>query len=284
MLRTRATGTIEVRAHGSYVHGASECEGAPTIGARIEMHATFLVEVHDDAIPRVGGVERCGGDEVAPFAASVGEVTVALELLDGSGRPVSFDNVSPLVPFDVRVQSDVSVTAEQNRLRLARAPGAVRLRAVHGSDAWSWRWAVEPSEVTDVTVRFYVPGSAGTPAEVTDGARIVGSHRKFGGVFFQLRDGMVGGARLCDAPDARWVRLVSETPDVCEVVEVDSQSCDGCAGPSFGHEAARLVRDGICTVRAEAAQLDGGRGITRRVSAEFVGIENFAELVLAEPR
>ncbi len=128
------------------------------------------------------------------------------------------------------------------------------------------------SEIVDATVRFFVPGAAGSSVEVTEGARIGGSHRKLGGVFVQIRDATTTEGRLCDAPDARWFRLVSETPEVCAVVAVDGEACDGCAGPSFGHEAARLVRDGICTVRVEAPELNHGRGLSRRVSAEFVAM------------
>jgi hypothetical protein len=91
------------------------------------------------------------------------------------------------------------------------------------------------------------------------------------------RDGATLDTRLSllRAPDARWFHLTSETPAVCAVVAVNAQGCDGCVGPRYGHQAARLLRDGVCTVRVEAPALDHGRGIRRRVSAEFYGVENF---------
>jgi hypothetical protein len=203
-------------------------------------------------------------------------VALSLELLDAAGEARTFANLSPLAPFAVRVEADLPVTAPRaGSVRLAERPGQVRWFAPGVTDPWIWRWRVPPAEVTDARVRFYVPGNAGTPAEVTDGARVGGGNRKLGGVFFEVREARVGDGPLCDAPDARWFQMTSETPAVCAVVAVNPQGCDGCVGPSFGHQAARLLRDGVCTVRVEAPALDHGRGIRRRVSAEFSGVENF---------
>ena len=41
------------------------------------------------------------------------------------------------------------------------------------TDAWTWRWRVPPSEVTDASVRFFIPGNAGTPLDVADGRATV---------------------------------------------------------------------------------------------------------------
>ncbi|MBN8610890.1 MAG: hypothetical protein J0L92_09920 [Deltaproteobacteria bacterium] len=282
VLRTRTAGVAEVHVRGVYVHGDAGCaDGAPP-GTRTALHATLRVEVNEDARPRLGGTERCGGDDVASFAATGTQVTLPLALLDEHGEDLRFDNISPLVPFEVSIESDVSVIAERNLLRFGGERGHVRFVAAGGADSWAWEWAVPPSEIVDATVRFYVPGSAGSPAEVTEGVRVQGSHRRLAGVFFQIRDAVLARGPLCDAADARWFHLESETPQVCRVVSVDSQACDGCSGPSFGHQAAALVRDGVCTVRVEAPQLDHGAGLIRRVSAEFVGIENFAEVTIAQ--
>lgn len=190
-----------------------------------------------------------------------------------------FANLSPLAPFEVRVEADLPATAPRpGNLQLAERPGRVSLFVPGAPGPTIWRWRVPLAEVTDATVRFYVPGNAGTPAEVTEGARLGGSNRKLGGVFFEVRGASVGDGPLCDLPDARWFQMTSETPEVCAVVAVNAQGCDGCVGPRYGHQAARLRRDGVCTVRVEAPALDHGRGVRRRVSAEFFGVENFAEV------
>ena len=41
------------------------------------------------------------------------------------------------------------------------------------TDAWTWQWRVPPSEVTDASVRFFIPGNAGTPLDVADGRATV---------------------------------------------------------------------------------------------------------------
>lgn len=285
VVRTRAAGTAELHVYGEYVHGATTCGHGLPEGSRAPAHATLRVEVSDEpGRPRIGGLDRCGDATEAPFAATRSEPTLRLDLLDAANQPLSFSNLSPVAPFEVTVESDVPVAvAHPGALQLAQRPGRVRFASADGRDAWAWRWFVPPTDVTDVAVRFYVPGAAGTPVDVTEGASIGGGNRRLRGVFFELRAGMVGAQRLCDAPDARWFRLYSDTPEVCRVVAVDSRTCDGCSGPGFGHEAAFLVRDGVCSLRAEAAELNGRRGVRRRVSAEFVNVGNFSAAEFGTP-
>ncbi len=274
ILRVQADGATDIDVRGEYLHGATGCDGGLAAGARVPVHARLRVETIADAgRPRFGDAGRCGGD----FAGAQTAVPLALELVDAAGEARSFANVSPAAPFTVQIEADLAVTAVRpGLLELAERAGQVRLGLPGTRDAWVWRWRVSPAEVTDATVRFYVPGNAGTPAEVTDGARLGGGNRKLGGVFFEVRGATVGDGALCDAPDARWFRLYSETPEVCAAVAINAQGCDGCVGPRFGHQAARLLRDGVCTVRVEAPALNHGRGLRRRVSAAFEGVENFA--------
>lgn len=243
------------------------------------VHARLRVEASSDpGRPRIGGSGRCAA-AVASFAGVRTEVSLDLTLVDAAKEARSFANLSPLAPFAVRVEADIPATVvSPGVLRLAERPGLVRLTILGERTEWLWRWRVPPAEITDATMRFFVPGNAGTPAEVTEGAQLHGGNRKLGGVFFEVRGASVGNGVLCDAPDARWFQMYSETPEVCAVVAVDSQQCDGCVGPSFGHQAARLLRDGVCTVRVEAPALDHGRGLRRRVSAEFHGVENFSSV------
>lgn len=274
VLRALADGAADMNIRGEYVHGATGCDGGLTAGQRVPVHARLRVEASADAgRPRIGGAGRCGG----AFTGAQTAVPLALELVDAAGEPRSFANLSPLAPFAVQIEADLAVTAlRPGQLELPERAGQLRLAVPGAPDAWVWRWRVPPAEVTDATVRFYVPGNAGTPAEVTEGARLGGGNRKLGGVFFEVRAATVGDGALCDAPDARWFRLYSETPEVCAAVAINPQGCDGCVGPRYGHQAARLLRDGVCTVRLEAPALDHGRGIRRRVSAVFEGVENFA--------
>lgn len=279
VLRARSTGAGDVEVYGEYVHGATACEGSPSPGARVPVHATLRVQVSDDpGRPR----ERCGG-AVGSFAGTDTRVPLSLELVDASNESQGFDNLSLLAPFEVRIEADIPAALIQGAaLRLPERPGHVRISVPGRADAWTWQWRVPPSEVTDASVRFFIPGNAGTPLDVTEGARLSGGHRKTRGVFFQLRGAAIGDRALCDLPDARWFRLYSETPDVCAVVPVGARRCDECSGPHYGQEAARLVRDGVCTVRIEAPALDHGRGLRRRVSAEFHHVENLFDL-LATP-
>lgn len=274
VLRALADGAADIDLRGEYLHGATGCDGGLAAWARVPVHARLRVEASADAgRPRIGGAGRCGG----AFAGAQTTVPLALELVDAADEARSFANLSPLAPFAVQIEADLAVRAVRpGLLELPERAGQVRLAVSGARDAWVWRWRVPPAEVTDATVRFYVPGNAGTPAEVTEGARLGGGNRKLGGVFFEVRGATVGDGPLCDAPDARWFRLYSETPEVCAAVAVNSQGCDGCVGPRYGHQAARLLRDGVCTVRVEAPALDHGRGIRRRVSAAFEGVANFA--------
>ncbi len=274
-LHVRADGAADHDVRGVYLHGAAGCAEGLAAGTQVPVHARLRVEASDDpGRPRIGGAARCRS---GAFVGARTTVPLTLELLDAAQEPRSFANLSPLAPFEVRVDADLPVTVSRpGSLHLAERPGRVRLFAPGERDPWVWRWRVSPAEVTDATVRFYVPGNAGTPAEVTEGARLGGGNRKLGGVFFEVRGAAVGDGALCDPPDARWFQMTSETPEVCAAVAVNAQGCDGCVGPSYGHQAARLLRDGVCTVRVEAPALDHGRGIRRRVSAAFYGVENFA--------
>ncbi len=277
VLRARAEGAAEVDVRGEYLHGATGCDAGLAAGARVPVRARLRVEASGDpGRPRIGGAGRCAGT-IGSFAGARTTVPLDLALVDAADEVRSFANLSPLAPFEVRLEADIPVTVVRpGLLGLAERPGRVRLAVPGERREWTWRWRVPPAEVTDAAVRFYVPGNAGTPVEVTEGARLTGSNRKLGGVFFEIRGASVGDGPLCDPPDARWFRLYSETPEVCAVVAVNSQGCDGCVGPSFGHEAARLLRDGVCTVRLEAPELDHGRGLLRRVSAGFEGVANYA--------
>lgn len=273
-LRVARDGATELDVRGVYVHGSAGCDEGLAAGAQVPVHAHLRIEVSGDAgRPRIGGDGRCGG----AFVGTPTTVPLTLELLDEAGEPHTFANLSPLAPFEVRVEADLLVTAPRpGSLQLAERPGRVRLFVPGATAPTIWRWRVPRAEVTDATVRFYVPGNAGTPAEVTEGARLGGGNRKLGGVFFEVRAASVAEGPLCDPPDARWFQMTSETPEVCAVVAVNAQGCDGCVGPRYGHQAARLLRDGVCTVRVEAPALDHGRGIRRRVRAAFYGVENFA--------
>jgi len=273
LLRTTANGAADLEVRGEYLHGATGCDGGLAPGTRVPVRVRLHVDATDDpGRPRVG---VCSG----PFAGTEATVPLTLGLSSASDEELTFANLSPLAPFAVHVEADLPVTvAGPGMLGLAPRPGRVRLTAPGASEPQILRWRVPPEEVTDATVRLYVPGNAGTPAEVTEGALLTGSNRKLGGIFFEVRGARVGDARLCDRADARWFRLVSETPEVCAVVAVDPQGCDGCVGPAFGHQAARLLRDGVCSVRLEAPALDHGRGILRRVSARFESVAQFADV------
>ncbi len=286
VVRTRAAGTAELHVYGEYVHGATTCGHGLPEGSRAPAHATLRVEVSDEpGRPRIGGLDRCGDATEAPFAATRSEPTLRLDLLDAANQPLSFSNLSPVAPFEVTVESDVPVAvAHPGALLLAQRPGRVRFASADGRDAWAWRWFVPPTDVTDVAVRFYASRAPREPPSTSPRGRpSVEGIGGCGGLLSSFAPAMVGAQRLCDAPDARWFRLYSDTPEVCRVVAVDSRTCDGCSGPGFGHEAAFLVRDGVCSLRAEAAELNGRRGVRRRVSAEFVNVGNFSAAEFGTP-
>lgn len=270
-------GVADVFVRGTYVHGPNGCDDGLAAGARLPVRARLRIEAREDpGRPQLGGALGCRS---GAFAGAQPQVPLNLELRDASDAPLSFVNLAPRAPFEVRVEAEIDVTIPRvGELLLAERPGQVRLRAAAAPAAWVWRWRVPPAEITDAAVRFYVPGNAGSPVDVTEGAQLGGANRKLGGVFFEVREASVREGPLCDRADARWFQLISETPEVCPVVAVRSQACDGCAGPHYGHQAARLRRDGVCTVRLEAPALDHGRGFVRRVSASFQGVVNFPDV------
>ncbi len=270
-------GAADIDVQGEYVHGATGCDDGLAAGARVPLRARLRVEASSVAgRASIGGSGRCSANGGA-FAGARSPVALSAALLDAANDPVSFANVHPLAPFEIRVDSElpVSVTSD-GLLALPDRSGVLRMAVAGQRGQWLWRWRVPPAEVTDATVRFFVGGSAGAPAEVTDGARIAGSHRKVGAVFFQLLAAVVGDAPLCDAPDPRWFELRSDTPDVCVPVAVTSASCDECSAQGIGTQAARILRDGECSIRLEAPSTNHGRGLRRRVSAVFENVANFA--------
>ena len=56
------------------------------------------------------------------------------------------------------------------------------------------------------------------------------------------------------------------------MVPIDPNGLDGPTYLNHGHAAARLLRDGTCTVRVDAPDANGGRGLSQRVTASFVGV------------
>lgn len=154
--------------------------------------------------------------------------------------------------------------------------GDAHIAASDGADASLLDGSVEIASITSARIRVFVPGSAGGDIDLEDGASVQGGSRAYRGVVFHVPSITVGGVVFHDRIDPSWFTLVSETPDTCVVGMTDGNIVNGVRNPPR-IPIARLIEDGVCSVRVEAPLANGGAGLRRRVSVTFTRVDRWME-------
>ncbi len=284
-IRPLSDGATTLVLRGEYTQGRTTCGRTPPVGSRLPHATTLHIDVTSDpGRVRITRAGRCEAARVARLVRCQTGLPVSLAFEPATGRPETFNNVLRTAPFPVLIESDVDLGGAPDTpdgLRLPSTRAHLAFSSPDTSDHPSVECGVTARDLTAATVRFFVPGQAGATLEVTEGASLSGGNRALRGVYFQVPDATVGDDRLCDDVDARWFTLTTETPDVCDVVPVDPNGLDGPTYLNHGHAAARLLRDGTCTVRVSAPDADGGRGLSQRVTASFTNVAAWMQLASA---
>ncbi len=281
-IRPVSDGVATLVLRGEYTQGPTTCARTPPRNARVSLTTDLRVDVSSDpGRARITRSGRCQAASAARFVRCRADLPVRLAFEPAADRPEAFNNVLRTAPFPLLIESDVDLGEAPDspaELRLPSTRARLTFSSPDSSDRPTVECGVTARDLTAADIRFFIPGQAGATHEVVEGASLHGSNRAMGAVYFQVRGASVGDDPLCDDADGRWFTVATETPDVCDVVPVDPSIIQGPTHLSYGHAGARLRRDGTCTVRVDAPDANGGRGLSQRVTASFTNVATWIPL------
>jgi hypothetical protein len=226
----------------------------------------------------------CDGDavRVAPSTQVSGQGTFAspsafrAAILDEAGERTFVANAAPEAQTTVRLRGTFEA-ANASPASLAEWiappwPSEVEVSADLGEPLWID--VVDAGRVTAATVGFQIPGGK-LPMTIDDGATYGGWGTELNRILPVVSDVEADETLLCSGPSAAWFQLESATPAVCEIVQWSP--VDGMVDGHPTGEAARLRRDGACTLTLRALEIPSAVGLPAAVSATFRDVAGLRE-------
>jgi hypothetical protein len=138
---------------------------------------------------------------------------------------------------------------------------------------------IDPARVTAVTIDFQLAARhLASPITIETGASYGegGWEDMANRLSPRIHDAEVDGVPLCSFADSSWFELVSNTPDVCEIMEAEAAESKLVSFDGIGTgQTARLKKDGTCSLDLRAPELAPDGGFPLSVSATF---RNIADL------
>ena len=122
-------------------------------------------------------------------------------------------------------------------------------------------------------LQFQLAGTASGPVVLGGGERYGdgGWGRAANRIAPMVQEMSTDEGPLCSAPSSTWFELRSQTPEVCEIVELPA-TVEGDSYTLYGSrtgQAARLLRAGTCSLVLDAPGFAAEAGFPRSFSAEF---------------
>ncbi len=206
-------------------------------------------------------------------------------LLDEAGSEVLVANAAPDAQVAVHVRGAALRPADAPPQSLARwsfplVPGRVELRPAFGDPAFIE--VVDAGQITKWDVSFELAGAAGVPRtlrrEMIYGE--AGWGRAANRIAPVVSATYVGSDPLCSPAAMGWFAFESLTPDVCELVPLlpaESGTYVLYEGAFTVGKAAKLSKDGTCTLRLSAPGFAAGAGFSSSLSAGFQNVHLLRE-------
>lgn len=195
---------------------------------------------------------------------------------DESGRTLLFSNAETEASVPIRLTpSRISWSASGPHLSDVRLIGEGRLGIESYLGPSFEIETYSASDLDGVNLSFQLPGVAGSPRELEDGARYEGFGRQGDHIVVGVEGFSRGGVDVCTSHSLdSTFSLRSLTPDTCAVVnplpfEPNAYVVDGDVLLPLG---ARVLRDGLCVLEVESPVS------TQRFEATLLGTANLFPL------
>jgi hypothetical protein len=251
---------------------------ARPVGTRFELPS----RCSEAAVPRVATSTLAASPD--PFDPP-SELRVVLA--DEAGQDFHAANAAPDAPITVRARgafgaspsgvppqklSDLVYPATRGRVELAPAVGAPLTVEV-----------VDASQITGAEIDFLLANDDFGATPVTSGQTYgeQGWKNARNKITPRVRLLSVGADQLCSPPSLSWFELRSLTPDVCEVVSLGPDGGGSYTeGANPTGSAARLLRDGTCSLTLAGPGIPQGSKLAGALEATFVNVQAFPSLEL----